>query len=189
MSIAVLFILIILISSSVLIICGAVTTAVCSFKTGGALYTRTPQKTVEAILDVLELADNMIVYDLGCGDGRFLFEAEKRAKISGMGFEINPLPFFLAVITRFFRRSNVQFRFSNFWDNSVSDANVIFCYLFPDVLVKLKEKLETELIQETIVISCNFPIENWTAEKYLAADGTTFLSPVYLYKFFPKQSI
>ncbi len=159
-------------------------TSICVPATGGAIFTRTHPSMIKKILENIKLEPNQVVYDLGCGDGRFLREVAKRYNVRAIGFEINPWAYFLARIYNLFSRAKVKVVFANFWKKKVCDANLIFCYLFPDVMRKLEKKLERELKPGTLVVSCNFPLPDWRPEKIIRA-AFPYNDPIYIYQFRP----
>ncbi len=101
-----------------------------------------------------------LVYDLGCGDGRFLIQVEKKFGLRGIGYEVAPLPYLIAVLYRFFSRSNAQIRFGNFFRADISDADIIFCYLFPEIVEKVYQKMIRECRPGTRLISNTFSLPN-----------------------------
>ncbi|HET7529279.1 MAG TPA: hypothetical protein VFJ84_03590, partial [Candidatus Saccharimonadales bacterium] len=58
----------------------------------GAPYFPSLSPHVKAGLDLLDLKKGQTVYDLGCGDGRFLKAAARRG-IKSVGYELNPFMF------------------------------------------------------------------------------------------------
>lgn len=55
------------------------------------LYEPTPQKVVEALLDLAQPKADDVLWDLGCGDGRIPVTAARRFGIKARGFEIDPM--------------------------------------------------------------------------------------------------
>jgi uncharacterized protein (TIGR03000 family) len=55
------------------------------------LYEPTPQKAVEALLDLARLKADDVLWDLGCGDGRIPVTAARTFGIEARGFEIDPV--------------------------------------------------------------------------------------------------
>jgi cyclopropane fatty-acyl-phospholipid synthase-like methyltransferase len=55
----------------------------------GGPYVPTPQKVVEAMLDLAAVRSNDFVMDLGSGDGRIVLTAATRHRASGMGVDID----------------------------------------------------------------------------------------------------
>ena len=71
-------------------------------------------------------------------------------------------------------------RYADFWKADLENADLVYCYLFPDLLSRLEKKLEQELRNGCSVISCNYPLPNWKPYKVISAND---LDPVYLYTF------
>jgi SAM-dependent methyltransferase len=55
-----------------------------------APYIPSPQDVVDRMLELADLDNNDVVYDLGCGDGRIVITAAKRYGCRGVGFEYDP---------------------------------------------------------------------------------------------------
>lgn len=98
---------------------------------------------IKAALDLLDLKKGQTVYDLGCGDGRFLNAAAQRG-LKAVGYELNPLMFLYAWFNTRRYRKQVKVRLGNFWKADLSDADAIFVFLLTkymkqfDTLVKIK---------------------------------------------------
>jgi ribosomal protein L11 methylase PrmA len=159
----------------------ALLTGLSSFKTGGAMFTTTHRSKIKKILEVVPMRQGQILYDLGCGDGRFLIAAWRRYKVKAIGFEINLWAYLLSRFRLGLRQSHVSIHFQDFWKADLSDADIVFCYLFPDVMGKLREKLSKELRAGAKVISSNFEIPGWRPEKIVAASHFIHTDPIYIY--------
>jgi SAM-dependent methyltransferase len=87
------------------------------------------------------LKPGQTVYDLGCGDGRFLKQAAKKG-YKAVGYELNPFVFAYAWLTtrRYGRR--VKVKYGNFWNADLSKADAVFVFLLDKYMPKLDEKLE-----------------------------------------------
>jgi predicted RNA methylase len=96
-----------------------------------------------------------VIYDLGSGDGTALTIAAKEFGATGVGIEIDPLRVWISKIRiRFSGISNkVEIRRDSFWNQDISDASVIFMYLIPKTLIKLRSKLLKELKPGTRVVT------------------------------------
>ena len=55
-----------------------------------APYVPTPQEVVDRMLQLAEVRDGDVVYDLGSGDGRIVMTAAGRYGVKAVGFEIDP---------------------------------------------------------------------------------------------------
>lgn len=161
----------------------ALSTGLCSPLTGGALFTTTHSSKIQKILDSVLMKPGQIVYDLGCGDGRFLVSAYRRYGVRAIGYEINPLAYLLAKMRVWLTHSKVDIYYKDFWKVNLGDADIVFCYLFPDVMDRLREKLTQELKLGTQIISCNFAVPGWQPDKILKADHSIHIDPIYIYTF------
>lgn len=150
--------------------------------TQGAMFHPSAFIRVKTFLDAMPMHANEHLIDIGCGDGRVLREAWKRYGVRALGYEVNPLAYTLALIRNFFS-TGVKISYKNFWKEDISAADVIFCYLFPDVMEKLVQKLEKELRPGTRVVSCNFRLPGWTHYTELNPDSFFHNDPIYFYRF------
>ncbi|WP_456433826.1 hypothetical protein [Thermosulfuriphilus sp.] len=166
-----------LLALSALKITYAVSTAAVAKKTGGALFTRTSSAKIKAILKEVPMEGRTRLYDLGCGDGRFLLAAWQKYGVCGIGYEINPYAYLLCRLKALLLGAPVVCRREDFWQVDLSEAEVVFCYLFPDLMKPLAEKLDRELPEGATVISCNFPLPGWRPEKIIKVED-----PIYFYK-------
>lgn len=148
--------------------------------TRGALFTPTSSVRIKAFLEAVPMHSQELFLDLGCGDGRVLREASWRYGVRALGFEVNLLAYLAAKILNFGTKG-VQIRRRNFWGEHLSHGDVVFCYLFPDVMESLAKKLEAELHPGSRVISCNFPLPGWHPVRILHPDSERYGDPIYIY--------
>ncbi len=159
-------------------LCYALGTVLVLRRTKGALFVSTSRAKIEAILAALgPLPKETKFVDLGCGDGRLLRAVYQRFGIVGVGFEINPWAYFLARVKNFLARTPAKIRRKDFFEEDLGKYDVIFCYLFPDVLKELAPKLDREVQPGAIVVSANFPVPGWTPYLVLKIED-----PLYFYR-------
>ncbi len=149
--------------------------------TQGAMFHPSARIKVRTFLDHVPMIAGELLVDIGCGDGRVLLEARRRYGVRALGFEVNPLAYALSHL-RTRRTEGIEVRLANFWNVDIGDADVVFCYLFPDVMVRLGEKLLRELRPGAFVVSCNFPIPGWTHKELLYPGSSGHADPIYLYQ-------
>lgn len=130
-------------------------------------FVPTPLSVVRKMVDAAEIADGQRIYDLGCGDGRLLIEASKGKKVIAKGFEINPFVYFLGKLRVLFSHQKVQIHKKNFERESLHDADVIFCYLFPHIMQKLSVKFQNELRKGARIVSYCFPLKGRNPKKII----------------------
>jgi SAM-dependent methyltransferase len=150
--------------------------------TRGALFIPTSSTRIKTFLDALPMNSEELFLDLGCGDGRILREARRRYGVKGLGFEVNLLAYLVAKVCNFGFKG-VQIRWRNFWEVNLSKADVVFCYLFPDVMERLARKLEAELRPGSKVVSSNFPLPGWRPFHVLHPHSGRHRDPIYIYRF------
>ncbi|PIQ77304.1 hypothetical protein COV82_05170 [Candidatus Peregrinibacteria bacterium CG11_big_fil_rev_8_21_14_0_20_46_8] len=144
-------------------------------------YVPTNMRTVDAMIKAAKLRKRDVVFDLGCGDARLLIESERRHGTQARGFEIAPLIYFLAIGRKFLFRSKVQIHFKNFFNDNLSEANVIFCYLIPKVMPNLAEKIKKECKKGTKIISNTFHIPGLKPHKVIKKNPLKRTPSIYIY--------
>ena len=149
--------------------------------TQGALFTSTASVRIKTFLDAVPMSAHEMFVDLGCGDGRVLRAARRRYGIRALGFEVNALAYCTARIFSFGKKG-VQIIWRNFWSVNLRDADVVFCYLFPDVMKRLATKLEAELRPGARVVSCNFSVPGWNPLEVVRPDSAYHGDPIYIYR-------
>jgi len=144
-------------------------------------FVPTPNKNVKTIIDLFELKPGQIFYDLGCGDGRFLIEAEKRGA-NAIGFEISPWAFIQGKINLIRHQSKARILYRNFYQQDITDASAVFCFLMDSIMPKVEAKLKKELGIGAKVICYGFKLPNWQPEKVIDfVPGEEKSSNIYLY--------
>ena len=157
-------------------------TAIALPATRGALYVSTSRVRISAFLDAVPMCPGQLLVDIGCGDGRVLRQVRRKYAVSAVGYELNVLAYVKAKLLCFGRK-NIQIKWRNFWTVDLSTADVVFCYLFPDVMRDLAAKLESDLKPGAVVVSCNFHLPGWSPERVLRPGNSLHNDPIYLYRF------
>jgi len=119
-----------------------------------------PRAVVPMIVDVLELKEGSVCYDLGCGEGRVLFGCE--AKVPGVkyiGIDKARVAIWQAKLNAWRKKSKIIFIKDDFFKHDLSAATHVFVYLFPGLMNDLLPKLEKELKPGTRLVSCDFVFE------------------------------
>lgn len=148
--------------------------------TQGALYVSTSRVRIRTFLEAVPMDPGQLLVDLGCGDGRVLQTACNRYGVRAVGYELNPLAYVRARL-RCLGNSDAQVVWRNFWKADLSRADVVFCYLFPDVMGRVAEKIANSVRPGTVVVSCNFPVPGFTPKQVLRPEGGLHSDPIYIY--------
>ncbi|MGL5830901.1 MAG: hypothetical protein ACRCZE_02005 [Candidatus Altimarinota bacterium] len=142
-------------------------------------YVPSRKNVIDKVLEEFTLKKDELIYDLGCGDGRFLMAAEKKYQTIGKGFELAPLPYLIAQFTKLIKRSRNQFFLKDFYRHSLSDSKLIYCYLYPNVLAQVYQKFIQETAPGSILISNSFPVKNITPSKIINSSNS---NKIYVYQ-------
>ncbi len=132
--------------------------------------------------DILELAGlkkNEMFYELGTGMGGVITAVAARGVASVVGFELSPLCYAVTWLRlRRGARSEWALHMRNFYRADIRDADVVFFFLMPRVMEKLKTVLLAQLKPGTRVVSYAFPIPGWNAVRVIHKEGEV---PIYSY--------
>lgn len=126
-----------------------------------APWWRTSDEKIREALKLAKVTKDDIVYDLGCGDGRVLVIATKEFGARCVGIEIDPLRFLVSSILLHSSgvSHKVQIKRKNFFAEDLSPATVVFLYLVPKALARLKPKLQKELRPGSRIIIIKYEID------------------------------
>lgn len=148
---------------------------------GGAVFIPTSRKVVQRMLAFTQIRKGETVYDLGCGDARLLIKANKRYGARAIGIEISPFIYCLAVICTWIYRADVTLIRGDALNRGYNDADVIFCYLLPDMLQTLVSNLG-HLKPNCRIISHQFEIPGWTPSGQITFKNWRGTIHIYKYK-------
>lgn len=114
----------------------------------GAPYLPTHKRQVETALDLLEVKKDMVVVDLGAGDGVFMKAAARRGAIVH-GYELNPILCAIAWLRCLRYRKQTHIHMRNYWRTPLpKDTDAVFVFLLARFMRKLDKKLETEVVRQ-----------------------------------------
>lgn len=148
----------------------------------GAPFVPTPMLAVKKMVELAKIKKGEKVYDIGCGDGRTVYLACKLFQANGIGFELSPMVYLIAMVRKFFWKSKAKIVFGNFKFHNLKDADVVFCYLMPNTLQLLQDKLEKELKPGTRVITYAFKIATWKIDHHEPSIPNSNIASIYVYK-------
>lgn len=137
-------------------------------------YEPSSEQVVGAMLEIAKVGKDDLVYDLGCGDGRIVITAAQKAGARGVGVDLDPERVRESLENA--RKANVsdrvQFFQRDLFQTEISKATVVMLYLWPEVNLKLRPKLLSELNPGTRVVSHDHEMGNWEPDQTVtASDG------------------
>lgn len=130
---------------------------------GGVLYLGSPRGVVKAMLAMADIQPGEKVFDLGCGDGRLLIPAVRTFKAVATGIDISRTLLALAWLRSRLWRTPVRLIRQNLLESDFFEADVVFLYLMPEIIEKLREPL-TRLKPGCRVICHEFGISGWAID-------------------------
>jgi SAM-dependent methyltransferase len=121
------------------------------------IFVPTPQAAVDRMLELAELKPGDVLYDLGCGDGRFVINAAKKYGVRAVGVDIDTLR--VAESLRNVKANGVEnlvtIIHGDIFELDFSEATVVTLYLLPELNVRLMPKL-AQLRPGTRILSFDF---------------------------------
>ncbi len=142
---------------------------------------RTNSRRARLICKLAKINDKDVVYDLGSGDGALLITAAKEFGARAVGVEIDPLRVMISKLAVLFagQKRKIKIVRKNFFEADITDATVVFMYLIPKTLARLKPKLLKKLKPGTRIVTFVYKIDMPILERDLKEE-------IYLYEI-PKK--
>ncbi len=130
-------------------------------------FVPTPQNVVDEMLRMARVGENDVLYDLGSGDGRIVITAAQKFGTRGTGIEIEPelIAQSLDSAKKAGVEERVKFLQQDLFETDLGDATVVTLYLLPEVNLKLRPKLLSQLKPGTRVVSHNYDMGEWEPER------------------------
>ncbi len=120
----------------------------------GAPFVPTRERILRRMMDQAKIQPGQRVYDLGCGDGRFVFAAAAQGA-EAVGFELS-FPTWLVAKVRSLIHPGSSIRYGDFWKQDYRDADVVFCYLLTSTMQTFKDIIWPQLRPGCRVVSHAF---------------------------------
>jgi SAM-dependent methyltransferase len=150
-----------------------------------APYVPTPQEVVDRILQLAEVREGDVVYDLGSGDGRIVITAARRYGVKAVGFEID------ASLVKASRDNVkeaglehlVEIREEDIRTVDLSPASVLTLYLYPTANLRMRDAITRQLKPGSRVVSHQFTMGTWKPDRIdQITDSTGILRTLYLWR-------
>lgn len=146
-------------------------------------------KAYKTMLTLIDETGTDAIIDLGSGWGNFVIPlAKNNPQRQIIGYELSLLPWLISMLLKkVLRLKNLSLYRENFYNVNLPSASVIVCYLYPQAMSKIQAKLLLEQPKIDFLISNNFALPSWQAEKVIKLNDF-YKSPIYLYKITKAQS-
>src|SRR5436190_4765645 len=108
-----------------------------------APYITSPDPVVEKMVELADLREGDVAYDLGCGDGRILIAAALKTGCRGVGYDIDPERIAEARASAKLQGVEhlVEFRQQDIFTVDLSEADAVLMYVLPWMTRKLIPQL------------------------------------------------
>ena len=146
-------------------------------------YDPTPHNVVAQMLQLAQVRNGDVVYDLGCGDGRIVIAAVKEKGVRGVCVDIDPERIREAranaaaagVLDR------IRFLDQDLFATDIGEATVVVLFLWPEVNLKLRPTLWRELRRGTRVVSYVHDMGDWKPQQAMTVQGRFGERQLYLW--------
>jgi SAM-dependent methyltransferase len=148
----------------------------------------TPHPVVAQMLELARVGPEDVVFDLGCGDGRIVIAAVKDRGARGVCVDIDPkrIRESRANAGRAGVAERIVFLREDLLETKLEGATVVTLFLSPEMNLKLRPKLRSELAPGTRVVSYVHGMEDWRPQEARTVEG--FRGPRKLFLWvIPKQ--
>jgi len=145
-------------------LCASLAAGVAQAQERFSIFAGSPPDAVARMVQLAELGNGDHVVDLGSGDGRIVFAAlEAHAGVRGWGVDLDPKLVHGANAEAQKRglAERVHFLQQNAFDADLSKADVIFMWLWPELMYMLRAKILREARPGTRVITNIWDLGSW----------------------------
>ena len=162
-----------------------------------------PSDTLQACASLVSLAQAILVVcpcERAAGQvsdtltSRTILKNHQNTKNQWKSMKINDFhwfswfPWLVSIILKYsLRLNNLTLYRKDFKKAELSNASILFCYLFPGGMVALHEKLKRELSNEILIVSNTFALPSCQPTKVIRLKDI-YQTPIYVYSWRPKYS-
>ncbi|MGK7889788.1 MAG: cyclopropane-fatty-acyl-phospholipid synthase family protein [Leptolyngbyaceae cyanobacterium] len=151
----------------------------------------TPTDALDAMLMWASPTATDCLYDLGCGDGRFVVESAQRFGNRAVGIDVDE-----QCLARGRARAQTAgvahlttFRCANLYEVDVSEATIVVLYLLPHLNLRLRPRLWQHLQPGTRIFSHQFDMGDWPPDQQLTLPDSEEESTIYQWTIQPKHKL
>ena len=150
-----------------------------------APFVPTPQEVVDRMLQLAQVNQGDLLYDLGSGDGRIVITAAKRYGARAVGFEIDHA--LVIDSQRSIKEAGVEalaeIREEDIRTLDLSAASVLTMYLYPGANLRLRAEILRQLKPGSRVVSHDFGMGDWKPDLVeRMTDSSGLVRTIYLWR-------
>lgn len=131
-------------------------------------FIATYPEVVEGMIEIADINERDLVYDLGSGDGRIVIAAARQRGARGVGVDLNPKRITEGIVNAKAAgvENLVRFELGNFFEVDFSDATVVMLYLPAELNLQLRPYIWKQLkVGARVVSHDNDMGPEWPPEK------------------------
>lgn len=142
------------------------------------------------MLQLAAVGPEDVVYDLGCGDGRVVIAAARDRGARAVCIDIDPqrIRESRENAARAGVLHRIAFRTQDLFEADVAEASVVMLFLWPEVNLRLRPKLQAELAPGSRIVSHWHDMGSWKAEETIRLRPDGKERPVYLWRIGPRTA-
>ena len=135
-------------------------------------YEGTPHSVVPAMIELAGIGAEDVVYEPGCGDARLLIAAIRAGARKGLGVDIDPdlAEVAYAQVKAAGMADKIEIRWGNALGVDMSDATVVFLFMGEAFNLVMRPLLWKQLPVGARVVSNDFGMGDWKADKTVRVD-------------------
>ncbi|HXV27147.1 MAG TPA: class I SAM-dependent methyltransferase [Candidatus Paceibacterota bacterium] len=128
--------------------------------TAGAPYVPTFKGTLRKIIPFAGIRTDDVVYELGCGDGRFSVAAVRAGAARAVGYDVAGLMVFLSRVRSWFADTQDRTRFltGDIRKLDLGEATLVYLYLLPEITETLASGALRSLKPGARILASSFAI-------------------------------
>ena len=149
-------------------------------------YVPTADEVIAKMFEMGKITKNDVLFDLGCGDGRILYQAAKKFGSRGIGIELNPVRIREAMdqAEKYKVGTLVEIRHGDaLTPKDLSDATVVVLYMFPEFMNLWQPIAKEKLKAGTRILSHDYAwsIGDWEPDQTVIVRSSTREHKVHMW--------
>ncbi|KPH91989.1 hypothetical protein AMS57_00180 [Pseudoalteromonas undina] len=140
-------------------------------------------KARQTMLAAISMDEKGALIDLGSGWGTLVIPVAKRhPNKQVIGYELSWFPWLISMLFKYsLGLNNLTLYRKDFKNADLSSASTLVCYLFPDGMVALEEKLKHDVVNNKITIVSNtFALPSYKPTNVIKLKDF-YQTPIYVY--------